>query len=740
MAGTAHPTPSNPEYQHFVPQFILRNFAHKYTGPQRSKKGKKNKDDNMFRGELVVNNVNLKADPIAIEETKIKRILGQYDMYQNTALPTAQRREVETLLGKLETQVSIIFRKITKAFEAGDPSIWVTREERNSIRKFLFILKYRGSRFHQRFYHESLDQYVANDKSQLENYMREKGFERPVDVWFHGLKTIMDLNMNTDNWHQELAKNMYLSDAMWFFMHTEMMYMAICTPSEPGAEFILTDNSYNVFEGPNTFMQNPVTGEIMETGWTSFHEFAPLTPKLMIVLRSFLFPVPEEDSNPKIKAERDAQRKMAVDDWYGASQQSSLADLPINKPRNSYSEIVDGRVRLLPGEDGAKRKTDKFCFSFFPLGMDHVNKINHILLDNSYRCSNIVFASKETFFTTLEWYMTYDGDLGKAITIDSADERRKFLMNLATLMKALGSTKKPVWTDKTANVMSEFDKMNGLQRMLQGGLLGWMITAKTEVQESSAPPRGLEFAYMSLGGSDQTLLEDMSTAKRMLKQRIKIDVESQGQPEDIRGHKREQLIEDYMVSYPPRTVLLFVKRVRLMVLNHHDDEYLLRLAAGTIVHTEESEDIIAQALHDKMTPTKLNRLMYNTAMNDIEKAKDPIPEDEFWQTPTNFAAALRLMMVRKVVFGIPGVLKGCGIAEVEKLALAHERMIRQQDLKGLPFHFMDDDQKTELLTRVAVRKMFREVLAGIVADDLLPVLEDVLFKISYPTPPMKSPI
>lgn len=85
---------------------MLRNFAHKYTGAQRSRKGKKNKQSNLFRGELVVNNVNLQADPVVIEETKVSRILGQYDMYQDTALPASEQRQIETMLGKLENHTS----------------------------------------------------------------------------------------------------------------------------------------------------------------------------------------------------------------------------------------------------------------------------------------------------------------------------------------------------------------------------------------------------------------------------------------------------------------------------------------------------------------------------------------------------------------------------------------------------------------------------------------------------------
>ncbi|KAJ8127860.1 hypothetical protein O1611_g5776 [Lasiodiplodia mahajangana] len=717
---------------------MLRNFAHKYVGPQRTKKGKKNKKDTLFRGELVVNNVNLRASPIAVEETKVSRILGQYDMYQDTAQPTAQQREIEAMLGKLENHVSTIFRKIIKAFEAGDPSVWVTREERNSIRKFLFILKYRGSTFHQRFHHTGSDEYNFNDKSRLKEYMEKNNFKRPVDVWFHGLKTIINLKMDTENWRVELPEKMYQDDAMWFLMHSEMMYLAICTPSDPETEFILTDNSYNVFEGPNTFTKNPVTGKSSEAGWTSFHEFAPLSPKLMIVLRSNMLPVPEEDSSPNIKAWRDAHRKEVVDDYYGQSMQSSLADLPISKARNSYSQVVNGRVQYLPGEDGTPLKSHKFCFSFFPVGIEHVNKINHILFDNAHRCTSIVFGSKDIFFKTLEWYMTCPPTLGKVLVGDSTEARRKLLTNLAALMKSLGSTKEPVWTDE--GTLPNFNEIRDLEQSLAKGMAEWMLTAKTELKESPEPPIGPKFAYILLGGSDETFFEDMEQARMMLKRRIKIDVHSKGMPEEVRAQARELLIEEYL-TYPPRRVLFFSKRVRFMVLGHDDEGNF----TGKIEsQAEDPEDIIAQALHDKITAEKLNRLVYKTVMNDIDQTKDPISEHEFWTTPVpSLGGILRLQAIRKIVFGIPGLLKECGVPEIEQLALNQEQRIRQYGIsrvKGLPYPFMSDEQKMELLTRVMVKPKFREVLAGSVRAGLLRKLEDVIFKTSYPTPPMTSPI
>ncbi|KAI1402398.1 hypothetical protein F4819DRAFT_454364 [Hypoxylon fuscum] len=314
---------SEPEYQHFIPQFMLRNFSHQYVGSKKQK-GKK-KGNRMYTGEPVVHSVNLKVDPVAIEETKVSRILGQLNMYQDTSQAPAQQRQIETMFSKIESYTSTIFRKISKAFKAGNQGVWVTRDERNTLRKFLFLLKYRGLGFHRRFYHETQDGYEANDKKLLNAYMLEKGFQRPIDVWFHNIKIIIGLEMDPEGqWMKTLPEQMYSHDAMWFINHTQMMYMAICTPSEPRDEFILTGNSYNVFEGPNTFTTDPETGKVEETGWSNLHEFAPLSPRLMIVLRSYILPVPEEDGSQRIKEQREKFRVAAVDNFYGASQESIL--------------------------------------------------------------------------------------------------------------------------------------------------------------------------------------------------------------------------------------------------------------------------------------------------------------------------------------------------------------------------------------------------------------------------------
>ncbi|CAJ0548438.1 Ff.00g020510.m01.CDS01 [Fusarium sp. VM40] len=89
------------QYHHFVPQFLLRNFAHNFepkdcteseaSGESREKKKKKQKNRHgldsgklkRYPGDKVVNNVNLLQTPYVIDESPVKRILGLTDMYRD---------------------------------------------------------------------------------------------------------------------------------------------------------------------------------------------------------------------------------------------------------------------------------------------------------------------------------------------------------------------------------------------------------------------------------------------------------------------------------------------------------------------------------------------------------------------------------------------------------------------------------------------------------------------------------
>lgn len=261
MASSSSPQTKS-QFHHFVPRFILKNFAHPYKPlnnkrhNESAKHRKQKRKDGYRPGELVLHAINLAGDTPDIVESPVSRTFGLTDMYRDFAHATNQHY-FEEQLSRLESRASTVITTIRKAFEAGQRDVWITRPDRDVLRKFLFILKYRGSGAHQRFYHQNADGYSENDREKLLHYMREKGFERPVDVWFDNIKAILELQTDPNlEWMEKLVNRIYPDDAMWYIAHTQMMYLVLCTPSGQ-EEFLLTENAYSIHEGPVSFLRNP---------------------------------------------------------------------------------------------------------------------------------------------------------------------------------------------------------------------------------------------------------------------------------------------------------------------------------------------------------------------------------------------------------------------------------------------------------------------------------------------------
>lgn len=226
---------------------------------------------------------------------------------------------------------------------------------------------------------------------------------------------------------------------MWFFSHMQMYYMTICTPLDPNEEFLLTDSSYNVFEGPNCYGWDPQSKEVQETSNLSLHYFAPISPKLMIVLRSHVFPDPLEDADENVRGDRARFRKEVFDKYYGTApggKMGSLHDLPVKKAMNSYISITtDGHVVCDP-----LSKEDKFFFPFFSIGTNHVNIINACFLDNCSICTSIVFNSRPSFERTIEWFLSTPG-VGNIFSMDPKDGREESIRKIEQASRSWGFTK-----------------------------------------------------------------------------------------------------------------------------------------------------------------------------------------------------------------------------------------------------------------------------------------------------------
>ncbi|KAL9607916.1 MAG: hypothetical protein Q9167_007219 [Letrouitia subvulpina] len=591
------------QYHHFVPRFILRNFVHPFK-PQSdapkdaSKRSRRKKKDGYYPGEPMLHTINLAGNTAEVVEAPVSKTLGMTDMYRDFAAATNQH-ELEEKLSKLECRVGEIIGNIRKAFEAGKKDIWITRPERDVLRKFLFIMKYRGLLFHKRFFHESREGYSCDDKERLMKYMREKGFKRPLDVWFDNIKAMLEMKMDPERkWMDWLLNHAYPDDANWFIAHSQMMYLALCTPSGKNDEFLLTENAYGIFEGPVSMPFNADTNQLEPGPYTEFHCFSVISPKLIMVLRSFILPDPEEDADEEIRTWRCKMFELnAAQHTDPLNVNSILRDLPITKARNSYTKLVNGRPVSVDKEDGSPRipkSYDKFCFRFFPLSMQHTDMINSIMLEQSAEISKIIFKTPQAARKTLETYLQMPCELSENLFFKNVgpapgDPALVFLKKLEQVVKQLGSNVTAIYHEQMPEDMLEAfgrrvaDKIpkEPTEYMKLYQTLGDILNCD-----------GMKIcAYRSEGGNVERLFKDMDQAAKMLNMRIKIDVWSNGLREDIRGEIREQL-RIIFCQLPARRLWIYLKQVKYMLLKGKKPDTTVGSELNALIPMFGEEDTI----------------------------------------------------------------------------------------------------------------------------------------------------
>jgi hypothetical protein len=309
----------------------------------------------------------------------------------------------------LEQDASHIIARVVVAHARGEDDISLSRTDKDLLREFLFVMKYRSPIFFKRFNHETADEYDSSDRDTFLEYMNEKGFTRPIDVWFDSLKKVIDTPMDPGGkWIMQLCRTIYPPDALWLFMIFHSMYLAFVAPSNPEQEFILTENAFSIHEGPGSISIDRVTGKQTMKAYTEFHFLSILSPNLAMILRHNALPEPLEDANPVIRQQKIAvladQARQHFDPRHATSL---LLDLLIAKARNPL--IVVDNAWLVSGDGAIKnpRPNDRFRFKFFRVKSKQTQMINTVMLDQGHHTSSIIFKSDTALRTALDFYLDF---------------------------------------------------------------------------------------------------------------------------------------------------------------------------------------------------------------------------------------------------------------------------------------------------------------------------------------------
>ena len=333
--------------------------------------------------------LNLKSG--TFDQGDVSDTFGITDMYRDFKEADGKQQKLEKELSVLESAAGEIVARIKKVYDAGKGEVSLIRKDKDILRRFLVIMMYRNSTFAKRF-ETSREDYDSDDREFMLAYMDEKGFQSPRDVWFANLRAFLEVDLDGDGPKSlaGLTQRAYPMDARWFTALMQAFFIAFCTPEKTEDEFLLTQNVYSVYEGPTS--AGP---------WTDYHRFAPVSPKIMIVMRSLLLPlagiVEEDDTRQRLLESNKSQHinPDAAGSW--------LQDIPITRARNNYSQVVNGKVEPLPTR--MSRDKNVFYFPFFPLDHVYVQKINMICLENSYDMSAIVYKSPDSLRAALEFYL-----------------------------------------------------------------------------------------------------------------------------------------------------------------------------------------------------------------------------------------------------------------------------------------------------------------------------------------------
>ncbi|KAG6032684.1 hypothetical protein E4U19_007258 [Claviceps sp. Clav32 group G5] len=731
--------------QYFVPRFLLENFSHPFqphrkgeaarVASQTQNASPRRNGKKLRRGESVVNHVDMSTEVAFITENPVGSVFGRLNMDQKAGISNKEQTRIEHKFNRLESDASAIFRRMLTAFTANRRGLWLTREERNQVRKFLFVMKYRGPASFGRYCHETVETYNAEDKAQLAMYMREKNFSRPIDVWMDNLEKLIDVKMDAEmEWLVKLPTRMYPPDAYWAITHIQCSYMTLCTPSARDAEFIVSDHCYSIAEGPHKASMDAKSGKRAVQQWTSLHEFGPISPRLLIVLRSALFPCPQEDGADANAKETRELLQSYQEAMLGPLSETLLADLPVSKASNNYSEVVDGVLRAIPGAAGAPSRGHSFFFTFFPLESAHVDRINGVFLDNASSCNSLVFHTEAAFRRSLEWYMDdceyFPKSVASTTTAASAApldvRQRACLRKLGGLLTQLGSEKQFFQEDVLPTVSTQADERGSLLEALQQDLPS-LLRYVPDGDDASPFMQ----VYQILGGSKETLQEDLIQSARMLKLRIKIDVWSRGVDEKLRHSNREYLVQQYLML-PRRRFWLYLKRRRLSEDMEHHKEGQRPVDLHTSV-LDAPEDVVARAWR-VAKPGSLNHLMYWAAGNSLLKSRPPGFDPWARIERLDQRGIQHLAMLQAFAFSsILKIEQFCSvIAPGARLAAT------RQDFGSLLAVFTAD-QMTEMAIRLTVESVFKSLLSGDLEEGLLNELAKVFFELLCPlTPEMRA--
>jgi hypothetical protein len=343
--------------------------------------------------------------------------------------------------------------------------------------------------------------------------------------------------------------------------------VSFCTPLDVSDEFILIENAYGVFEGPSNYQ-----------GWTNWHVFAPINPRLLVVMRqnileSYAGLLEEIGTILTFLQEQKVEQVCALyEDSLGA--RSCLEHLPLESAETSY-ETVQNAGAIKADATCCLRDTDVFTFKVSILRTEDVQLINSVFLEEAVGTRAIVFKTNLALQRAVEGYLKLDvpgfkiveqvpqyrgtlvflGPDGPRINQGhQVVNREEYLKFLETVAQDLGSSAKAKYEIRNAKVVEILPPLplNFLNLYSALGKLSWSELVRRSLTEAGGDLR-----------NPYALLQDFDQANRIATLRTRTDAAVHC-PDERLKNMMQQHRHDLIARLPLRRVWLYLRPLRVM--------------------------------------------------------------------------------------------------------------------------------------------------------------------------------
>jgi hypothetical protein len=342
----------------------------------------------------LINTYDIPTDTLDLGTTDIAKTFGIVDMYKDDT-NSADVYRIEKNFAALESHAARIINQVDSAIVNGEPSVQMSRQEVNVLRKFLFLMHYRNGGHAKQFLTEDFDEAT---RLMVDRYRQEHNLRDSWAVWLRNIAILLE----DEHWETPSDERLLFTARKDYQMDAWAMQLGFYASNT--IPFLLSNNSLGLSEGSATLLH-----EVLMPGGKGFFPMTrtyAVTPRLAIILRSSTMSLEQLALDNGVPPSVARQKRMGMVSYFDELPRIPAETTYISPVNWSFLRQETDRDRksaedfhrkgLLHGKPKDSRVRDRFHFYISDLTISEANRVNTLIL--THVNETICFADSESLF------------------------------------------------------------------------------------------------------------------------------------------------------------------------------------------------------------------------------------------------------------------------------------------------------------------------------------------------------